>query len=294
MSTESRPFLAFAWMLGAVASFSLMAVGGREIAVNFNTFELMLYRSVIGFVIVASILAYRRDLKRVRTNVVGLHFQRNIIHFMGQNLWFYGVAAIPLSQLVALEFTNPIWVAILAPLLLREAPTLPRILAACLGFIGVLVVARPGIAPVELGHLAGLGAAICFALNTIFTKRLMAFDAVLTVMFWMTLMQTFFSLILALPGGIPVPANATEWGWIAVLGLCGLSAHVSLTTALSCAPASLVAPMEFIRLPVITLIGFFLYSEPIVIWVGLGAVLIITGNLINLFGEARSTKKRGP
>ena len=112
------------WMLGAVASFSAMAVAGREIQVEMNTFELMLYRSVIGWLVVCAVLwRAPRGFAEVRTAHPGLHVKRNLCHYAGQNLWFFAVASIPLSQLVALEFTNPIWVALLAPFLLGEPLT---------------------------------------------------------------------------------------------------------------------------------------------------------------------------
>lgn len=285
--SESRPLLALAWMLGAAASFSAMAVAGRELSVEMNTFELMLYRSVIGFCIICALISRsKRGFAQVRTTKLRGHMWRNLFHFTGQNLWFYGVAVIPLSQLVALEFTNPIWVALLAPLLLGEALTRRRILAALIGFIGVLIVARPGIQPLELGHAAGLGAAIGFAMNTIFTKRLMSTETVLNVLFWMTLLQSAAALALSLPGGIPLP-TAQGWPWIAVVSVCGLTAHYSLTSALGAAPATLVAPLEFIRLPIIATLGMVIYGEPLVLWVFVGAGVIISANVINLTNPRR-------
>ena len=137
---RSNTLKAAAWMMGAVVSFTAMAVAGREIQVEMNTFELMLYRSAIGFAVVLLVLP--RSARRLRPGAqpphLGLHLKRNLFHYTGQNLWFYAVALIPLSQLVALEFTNPIWVALLAPFLLGERLTRVRILAALIGFIGVL------------------------------------------------------------------------------------------------------------------------------------------------------------
>lgn len=284
---RSNPLLAAAWMMGAVVSFVAMAVAGREILAEMNTFELMLYRSAIGFAMVA-VLLWRSDrgFAQVRSARLGLHLKRNLFHYTGQNLWFYAVAMIPLSQLVALEFTNPIWVALLAPFLLGERLTGARIAGALLGFLGVLVVAQPGSSSLGPGHAAALTAAVCFALNTIFTKQIMRHDSVLCVMFWMTLLQGSASLLLSLPGGIPGPSAAT-WPWLLVVGLTGLSAHYSLTTALGHAPASIVAPMEFVRLPLIALVGMWVYAEPLRPAIFLGAGLIIAGNLINLRAETR-------
>jgi drug/metabolite transporter (DMT)-like permease len=274
-------------MMGAVVSFVAMAVAGREIQVEMNTFELMLYRSAIGWAVVCALLAQGpRGFAQVRSAHPLLHVKRNLFHYTGQNLWFFALAAIPLSQLVALEFTNPLWVAVLAPLLLHEPLTRPRLLAAAIGFLGVLIVAEPGVSPLEIGHAAALVAAVCFALNTIYTSRIMRFDSVLCVLFWMTLSQGAMSLLLSLPGGIPLPSAATA-PWLVVVGVTGLTAHYSLTSALGHAPASIVAPMEFIRLPVIALVGVWLYGEPLRLAVFVGAGLIIAGNLVNLRAEAR-------
>ena len=215
--------------------------------------------------------------------------KRNLFHYTGQNLWFFAVAHIPLSQLVALEFTNPIWVALLAPFLLGERLTRTRLLAACLGFLGVLIVAEPGAAPLEPGHVAALCAAVGFALNTIFTRQIMRFDSVLCVLFWMTLLQGSASLALSLPGGIPAP-TAANMPWLLVVGITGLTAHYALTSALGHAPASIVAPMEFIRLPFIALVGMWVYGEPLRLAVFLGAALIIAGNLMNLRAETRRAR----
>jgi drug/metabolite transporter (DMT)-like permease len=286
MERSSIPKAAL-WMGGAVASFSAMAVAGRVIQLEMNTFELMLYRSVVGWVGVVALLAVgARGFGQVRTAHPWLHVKRNLFHFAGQNLWFYAVALIPLSQLAALEFTNPIWVALLAPFLLAEPLTRTRILAAALGFAGILVVAQPGSAPLGPGHFAALMAAVFFAFNTIYTRQIMRFDSVLCVLFWMTLSQSVMSLVLALPGGIPAPSAATA-PWLVVIGLTGLTAHYSLTSALGHAPASIVAPMEYFRLPVMAVLGMWLYDEPLRATVLVGAALIIGGNLVNLRAETR-------
>ena len=290
---RSQPLKAAAWMMGAVVSFVAMAVAGRELHAEMNTFELMLYRSAIGFLAVSAILwGSARGLRQVRTRHVGLHVRRNLFHYIGQNLWFFAVAVIPLSQLVALEFTNPIWVALLAPFLLGETLTRARVAGALIGFLGVLVVAQPGVSPFGPGHAAALVAAVCFALNTIFTKQIMRHDSVLCVIFWMTLLQGTASLVLSLPGGIPPPSPAS-WPWLLVVGATGLSAHYSLTSALGYAPASIVAPMEFVRLPLIALVGMLLYHEPLRPAIFAGASLIVAGNLVNLRAETRRPAARG-
>lgn len=269
-------------MTGTVSSFVLMAVAGRAILTELNTFELMLYRSTIGFLIVVFFISRsKRGFAQLKTTLIKQQFLRNLVHYTGQNLWFFAIATIPLAQLIALEFTNPLWVALLAPFLLGETLSKEKLLIVMLGFVGVMIVARPGIDPITLGHIAGLAAAMGFAITNILTRRITRRDSVLCLMFWMTLMQAVFSLGLALPGGIPWPA-LSMWPWVLIMGVTGLSAHFCLSQALTLAPATTVAPMDFIRLPISALVGVLLYEEPLLATLFIGGGLILLANYLNL------------
>lgn len=290
MHASPRPVLAFLWMLGAICAFTLMAVAGRAVQQEMNSFELMAWRSLIGVGIVGALVARsRRGFAQLRTAVPWLHVKRNIVHFAGQNFWFHALMLIPLAQVTALEFTNPIWVGILAPFLLGERFTPRRAAAALIGFAGILIVARPGVAPLGFGHAAALLAALGFALNTIYTRRLMAHDSVLCVLFWMTASQCLMGFAAGAPGGIPLPSAAVQ-PWLIVVSVAGLAAHYALTSALSHAPATVVAPMEFLRLPVIAVVGAFLYGEPLEAAVFLGGAVILGANLLNIAGAARGRR----
>jgi drug/metabolite transporter (DMT)-like permease len=279
---EDNATRAALWMTGAIASFSLMAVAGREVSIDLDTFELMMYRSLIGAVIVTAIGAATGRLPQARTGRLRLHAVRNVFHFTGQNLWFYGVAVIPLAQLFAFEFTTPLWVALLAPLVLGEALTGKRALALLLGFIGILIVARPGFSPLGIGHLAAAMAAVGFAGNVLATKRLSQTETVWTILFWMTWMQALFGLVCAgIDGDIALPQLASV-KWVVIVGLCGLTAHLSIASALQCAPASVVAPMDFARLPIIAVVGMVLYGEALEVAVFVGAAMILASNLMNM------------
>ncbi|MBK1636603.1 DMT family transporter [Rhodovulum adriaticum] len=275
------------WMTGAIASFSSMAVAGRMVTLELDTFELMLYRSVIGFAIVLAVAGLAGRLGEVSGKRLSLHLVRNVSHFTGQNLWFWALTMIPMAQVFALEFTSPLWVAVLAPLILGERLTRMRALAAGLGFIGILIVARPNPMALEPGALAALGAAIGFAGSAMFTKRLIATQSVVSVLFWLTVMQTGLALLCAgLDGDIAWP-SPTAWPPLAVIGFAGLMAHFCLTNALRVAPAILVMPMDFLRLPVIAVVGMALYAEPLEWAVFAGAALILTANFVNLRAEVR-------
>ncbi|MFP4328581.1 MAG: DMT family transporter [Paracoccaceae bacterium] len=276
------------WMAGAIASFTAMAVAGRELSSTLDTFEIMLYRSLVGVAIVTLIAARTGTLAQARTRRFGLHMLRNVTHFTAQNMWFYAITMIPLAQAVALEFTSPLWVVVLAPLLLGERLTPMRALCAALGFIGILIVARPGAGPISWGQLAGAGAALGFALNALITRRLTSTESVTCILIWMTVLQAIFGLLAAgADGDIALPRPGSSI-WILVVGTAGLSAHWCLTSALAMAPASVVMPMDFLRLPVIALIGMLLYDEALEWAVVLGAALIIGANWLNLRAERRA------
>ena len=277
------------WMTGAIASFSFMAVAGRELAGDYDTFEIMLYRSVVGLIVVVSLTTINRRWHEFHTRNIGQQFLRNLFHFTGQNLWFYAVAVVPLAQVFALEFTSPLWVIVLAPLILGERMTRMRAFSAVLGFIGTLIVTRPNPQTFEIGLLAAAAAAVFFALTILLTKRLTRDNSITAILFYLTATQLVFGLITAgYDGDIALP-TAQSFPFLFLVGCAGLLAHFCLTTALSIAPATVVVPIDFARLPVIAVVGMILYGEPLEIWVLVGALVIFGANYLNIWNETRKT-----
>ena len=275
------------WMSGTIASFSAMAIAGREVSFSLDTFEIMMYRSVIGVIIVCVIAATTGAWRQITNRSIGTHLIRNVAHFAGQNLWFYAVTVIPLAQVFALEFTSPLWVVLLAPFLLNERLTRVRLLAAILGFVGILIVARPDPTGLSAGVLSAAAAAVFFALTMMFTKRLTRTETTTCILFYLTTMQLVLGLIgSGYDGDIARPTAATL-PYLVLIGCAGLLAHYCLTNALSIAPATVVVPIDFIRLPVIAVLGMLLYNEALDIWVFIGAAVIFAGNYVNVWVESR-------
>ncbi|WP_342075828.1 DMT family transporter [Yoonia sp. SS1-5] len=278
----SHVLIAALWMIGAIVAFTGMAVAGRAVSIELDTFEIMLYRSITGIITVLIIGWMAGTLGQIRRQRLGLHATRNIFHFAGQNLWFYAIAVIPLAQVFALEFTTPVWVILLSPLILREKLTKVGLLSAAIGFCGVLIVARPDPGNISPGLIAAAGCAIFFALTAIFTRKLTRTETITCIMFYLTVMQAIFGLICAgLDGEIATPSQAAL-PWVVVIGFAGLTAHFCLTKALSIAPASIVMPIDFVRLPTIAIVGMLLYQEPIDLLVFVGAALIFGANYLNI------------
>lgn len=286
-SDTYHPWKAAAWMMGSVVSFSLMAVAGRNVVHVHDTFEVLMVRSAFGFVLVVLVGLLTGRLHEVTLQRMPGHFLRNIVHFAGQNLWFLALTLIPLAQVFALEFTSPIWVILLSPIFLAEKLTAQRLGAAALGFAGILIVTRPGMANMNIGVLAGAGAAVCFAAVSIMTKRLTRGISVIGILFWLTFMQFFFGLIAAGYDGHITWPTAQTLPWLALIGLCGVTAHLSLTSALALAPAGFVVPIDFLRLPFIAVIGALFFAEPFDPFVLAGGAVIFAGILLNIRAQFR-------
>ena len=278
------------WMTGAMLSFTLMAISGRSLADKLDTFEIMTYRSLIGIVIVLAVAFYAGTWRQFSTQRLGLHLVRNLFHFAGQNLWFFALIYVPLSQMFVFEFSSPLWVAIFAPLILSERLTLTRFFAATIGFFGILVVVRPDFSNLPPELIAAALCAIGFAGATITTKLLTRTETITCILFWLVALQAMFGYIMAgYDGQIDVP-QGTEWGWLTLIGVCGLCAHFCITSALQLAPATVVTPFEFLRLPMVSIVGVWLYSEGLEWQVFVGALVVLGANWINIRAETKSAQ----
>lgn len=277
------------WMIGSIVSFTVMAVAGREVSATLDTFEIMFFRSLTGLCIMTIVVTASGTWQQITLQRWKLHSVRNLAHFTGQNLWFYALTVLPLAQVFALEFTTPIWVILLSPLLLGERITRIGMVAACLGFAGVLIVARPDPAAISPGLLAAGSSAICFALTAILTRKLTRTETIATILMFLTVTQLVFGLVCArYDGQITIPTGVAAL-WVIGIGCAGLLAHFCLTTALSLAPANIVMPIDFARLPTIAVVGMVLYHESIDIWVFIGAFIIFGANYMNITAQNRKS-----
>lgn len=284
-STPASPILiATLWMSGVLLSFSGMAIAARQLSFNMGTFEILTFRSAIGLAILLP-LVLRNGASAMRTARFKTHLSRNVIHFAAQYGWVLGVAILPLAEVFALEFTMPIWAAALAVIVLGERLTGARIIAIVAGFVGVLVIVRPGLAVFDPASIIVLGAAFGFATSVIWAKILVRTDSALTVIFYMTVIQLPMGLLPALFAWVP-PVWA-DVPWLAIVGVGGLGAHYALARALKIADATIVLPIDFLRLPLIAFAGFAIYGEALDLWVFLGAAIIFGGGYHMVWRESR-------
>ena len=287
LSSFTNTVQAAIWMTGTIVSFSAMAVSGREISFELDTFEIMMYRSIIGLIIVLLLAKSFKTIPEISSQNMSLHFFRNLSHFTGQNLWFYALTLIPFAQLFAFEFSVPLWVMLAAPFLLGERLTNIRIISILVGFIGILIVTRPWLAGLAPGIIPAALCAIGFACSVIFTKQLTQKVSITCILFWLTSMQLLMAIICAgYDGDISLPSSS-NFIWIIIIGIGGLLAHFCITKALQLAPATVVTPIDFCRLPVIAAIGYVFYNEALDIFIIGGAIIIFIANYINIWSETK-------
>jgi drug/metabolite transporter (DMT)-like permease len=265
-----------------------MAIVIRVLAAKLTIFEILAIRSATGIAVLLLLAAMRRELRAsISLRSLPLHLARNTIHFGAQYSWALAITLMPLATGFALEFTTPAWVALLAAIFLGERLTPSRIGVVVFGLLGVLVILRPGIESFQPASALMLGAAFGFATSLILTKKLTATQNSYAIIFWMNLIQlpynlagSDFSSFLRLDSHDLLPIMA--------LGVVGLSSHYCFANAFRSGDATLVVPLDFVRIPLIAFVGWWLYREPLDVFVFIGVGLIITGILWNLRAEARA------
>jgi drug/metabolite transporter (DMT)-like permease len=274
-------------MVGALLSFCVMAVAIRKLSGPLTVMEILALRAMLGLVIIGVVALFRpAERHSITMRQLPLHILRNSVHFGSQYLWALGLVLLPLATVFALEFTMPAWTILLAPFFLGERMTRSRVGAVILGLVGVLVILRPGVESFRPAALIVLIAALGYGAQNIATKKLTATESTFAIVFWMNVIQLALALVFA---GVLflqkltldlVPA-------IAGLGAAGLFAHFCLSNAFRAGDASVVVPLDFLRIPLIAVIGWWLYNEPLDVFVFVGAGIIISGILWNLRREVR-------
>ncbi|HEY6023225.1 MAG TPA: DMT family transporter [Pseudolabrys sp.] len=274
------------WMVGALLSFSVMAVSIRELARGgLSIFEILAIRSGVALLVLLILLAVRPDLRvHALPRRMGLNLFRNIVHYASQFSWALSLTMLPLAMVFALEFTMPAWTALLAIWFLHERMTPSRLGVVVLGLIGVLVILRPGIAGFNPAAILVLMAAFGYAITMITTKKLTMTESTFGIVFWMAVIQFPLSLV----GSDPTVFLHFEARHILPaigVGTAGLTSHYCLSNAFRSGDATLVVPLDFMRIPLIAVVGWAFYGEPLDIFVLLGALIIISGVLWNLRSE---------
>ncbi|MGP9810705.1 DMT family transporter [Rhodopseudomonas sp. NSM] len=290
MTRQPSKSMAALWMSGWLSLMVIIAVAGRETLRELNVFQVMELRSLIGFAMLYPLVRAAGGFATMATARPLPHLARNLVHYAAQLGWFFALTLIPIGQVVAIEFTMPIWIAILAAIFLGERLNVWKITAVALGLVGVVVIVRPTAGAIEPGQLIALGAAFGFAVTITLVKSLTRTESTLTIIFWMLIIQSALGFLPALY--VWQWPSAYGWIWIVVIAFCGTFSHYCMARALSYADATVVVPMDFLRVPLSATAGWLLYGERLDAYTVLGAALILAGNLLNLRTVRSTTAAR--
>lgn len=284
MSAQTQPapstLKAAAWMAGWLSCMLAMAIAGRETASRLNAFQVMELRSILGFLMLLPLVFIAGGFSAMKTRIPIQHIVRNGVHYAAQWAWLVAVTLIPLAQVVSIEFTMPIWVALLAVVFLGERMNAWKVSAIVLGLIGVWIIVRPEAGQINHGQLISLFAAFGFAVSVIMTKTMTRSDSVTKIIFWMLIVQGLIGLVPSLFVWQSVPTNL--WPWVFLVAFVGTFSHFCLAQAIRYADATVVVPMDFLRVPLTAIAAWLVYSEKMDLYTVLGAALILVGNLLNL------------
>ena len=273
------------WMIAAAAALTAMAVCIRYLPA-YSVLLMIFLRNVINLFLMAPSLI-RQGKAVFKTDRLSTHALRNLFLYSGNVAWFFGVTQIALADVAALQFTSPLFTAIIAASFLGERIGGHRMVAILVGFAGALIIIRPGIIPVNIGTLSILLAAFLYSCAHVVTKRLSDTESGSTVVFYMSVTILIYSAIPAYfvwetPTWADMPAMLG-------LGITGYATHYCITRSLAVGDASFVIVFDFMRLPFSALLGWMLFTEILDVWTVAGALIIFAAGYYSTIREAKST-----
>ena len=263
------------WMIIASTMLGTINVLVRHISKDLHPFEIAFFRNFGQFVFMLPWLVFS-GLAVMKTKRIGAHIRRSLFGIAAMLTWFTALSLLPVAKVTALGFTAPLFATIGAALILREKVRARRWGATIIGFIGALVILRPGIYSIGSSELVALGGAALIAFALLSNKSLARTEQPNAMVLWMGLFMTLFSL----PPAIYVwqwPVGET-WAWLAMLGAVATIAHLAINRAFIASDASYVMPFGFIQLPAVAIMAFFMFGEvsDMLTWVG-AAIIFASG-----------------
>jgi drug/metabolite transporter (DMT)-like permease len=266
------------WMLLGVISFCILAIGVKEMSSDISSIQIIFFRSFIGLILL--FVFFRKKFQELTFKKVKIHFKRNIFHLLGQYGWVIGIVYLSLTEVTAIEFTVPIWIILFATLYLNEKMTKWKIASVLICFLGVLVIIRPGFEIFNINTMIVLISAISYAIAHISTKKIVKTETPLDIIIIMCLTQTPIAFVLSLKSwNYP---SLPDLFWLVIVAIAAISAHFSLAKAFKETNIGDIITLDYLRLPILSLIGIMIYKENFDALLIAGALLIIIGNYINL------------
>lgn len=275
-------------MLGSTGFFALMVITIRLASDSLHTFEIAFFRSFFGM-IAALPLLLKHGPGLLRTQQMPRYFIRCVLGVLSMLCGFWAIGHLPLAQAVSLSYSTPLFVTIAAVLWLGEQVRVRRWSAVILGFIGVLVIVRPGTTEFSAASLVAVSAAVISGIVAIQIKQLSYTEPADRIVILTTILWVPLSLVPALwvwewPQGI-------VWLWVILAGVLGTGGHMLWTRALKLGDVSALTPISFMQLPIVVVFGYFLFGEDLDRWTLLGAGIIFSANGYIAHREARLARR---
>lgn len=264
------------WAMVAAFSFACGAALIRHVSQTYHPFEVAFFRNVFGLMFMLPWLL-RSGLGALKTKRIGMLTLRAIVALGAMLSWFSALSLMPLGEAIALNFVTPIFATILAALILHEIVRLRRWTAVAIGFLGMLIILRPGVAVIDPAAFLVLLTAACFAASSIIVKILSRTESPNAIVTWMVIYLVPISLIPAL--FVWETPSLEMMPWLVAVGAATTMGHVGLTRAYNASDASYVQPFQYSMLPFAAVIGYFAFAEVPDLWTWIGAGIIAASSL---------------
>ena len=280
---NNKSFIVVALAIAGTLTAALMASGVKFLSNDLNPFIICFYRCLLGLIFLLPFVA-RNKFQALKSNNIKLQFTRSMFNIVSMICWFSALGMMQFEKATALGFTTPLFTTILAVFFLGEMIRMHRTAALILGFIGILVIIRPGYIPFEYGAMLMLIASLCFSFVLILIKRLSSIDTNLTIIFYHLLFMTPVFFIMSLFFWESITFN--QLLIFSMMGIAGLLSHWCITQSLKMSETTFVMPLQFTKLIWVSLIGFFIFSETPDIWTWVGGVIIFVSVVYITYRES--------
>ncbi len=289
MENRDKAFQSAFWMLISCVALSCLAAMGRLLgSYDVNAFQTVFCRLFFAFIILLP-LALHAGIGAIATTQIRIYVLRSISGIIAMWMWFYAVTIIPIGEQTAFSFLAPLFTTIGAALFLGEVVRLRRWIAILIGFIGALIIIRPGIIELSLGHVVAIATALAFGCSMLILKHLTRKDDPLIIVFISHLIMMPLALLPALY--VWEWPQFEVWMILSATGPVAVVGHVTLTKAYKLADASFVAGVDYARLPFAVLFGWILFGELSDIWTWIGASVIFGSSFYVIRREMNEMKE---
>ena len=286
---QSNKYLYVVFLATSATMFgALMASSVKFLTTDLHPIIICFYRCLMGLIFITPWMI-KNNFKALKSNNIKLQISRSVINVFSMICWFSAIGLMHFEKAAALGFSTPLFTTILAIILLKEKIRFHRTAALIIGFIGIIVIIRPGLVPFEIGAGLLLLSAFTFSFVLIIVKKLSSIDESQTIIFYHLLFSTPIFFILSLFYWQDI--NLNQLLIFAFMGATGLLSHWCLAQAFKLSDTTFVMPLQFTKLIWASLIGLFIFSEQPDMWTWFGAIVIFISVVYITYRE--SFKKKG-